>query len=439
MASVAGVCARGGAGIRLVDVALTAVVAGAVELFVAAASGPGQHPLDAQAYLVGAVLALPVLFRRRRPLGVLISCTLLLVVYYAVDRRNIPPTPLISLPVYDATVAGFLPWALAVPGFFVTAGLFVLEARPHHGAVTLAAEFMPRLAGVPVVLWLLPAMIFPLAVLLGALARGRRALAAETARRLRLAEDEREAEAARRVAEERLRIARELHDTVAHCMATITVQAGSALHLLDGDGRDASVRDALAAIRWASKSALSEMRATLGQLRQPSSAERNPRQAGPGTATGGTAEPAGSGAGRIAGNGPGSAGSTPGLARLPSLRDAVTAAGLPVTVAIEGTQVPVPGQVDHAAYRILQESLTNVLRHAGPGASSAVRICYGTAALTLEVTDDGAGPGSDRGPSARRGGHGLAGMTERATAIGGELAAGPRPGGGFAVRARLPI
>jgi signal transduction histidine kinase len=218
------------------------------------------------------------------------------------------------------------------------------------------------------------------------------------------------------VAEERLRIARDLHDTVAHSMATITVQAGSALHVL-GDG-DERLRGALTAIRETSKHALREMRATLGQLR-------------PGTPDG--AIPA-----------------TPGgLDRLPALRDAVTAAGAPVTIAVEGEQRPLPPSVDEVAYRILQESLTNVLRHAGPAAKATVRLSFEPTALGITVSDDGIGSNGDHqghgtvteelaggsgGP-----GHGLTGMAERAAAVGGEVTAGPRREGGFEVSATLPL
>jgi len=250
-------------------------------------------------------------------------------------------------------------------------------------------------------------VVLALAIMLGDTVRSRRALAAETAERLRVAHEEREAEAARRVAEERLRIARDLHDTVAHSMATITVQAGSALHIL-GD-RDARLRGALTAIRETSKHALREMRATLGQLRQGS--ENGAIQPAPG-----------------------------GLDRLPALRDAVTAAGAPVTIAVEGEQRPLPPSVDEVAYRIVQESLTNVLRHAGPAARATVRLCYEPTALGISVIDDGAGaataaPDGD-GLSA---GHGLTGMAERAAAVGGQVTAGPRGAGGFEVSARLPL
>ena len=259
-----------------------------------------------------------------------------------------------------------------------------------------------------------------LAIMLGEVVRSRRALAAETADRLRLAGEEREAETGRRVAEERLRIARELHDTVAHSMATITVQAGSALHVLgpgipagggpdggstDGGSPDGNLRSALIAIRETSKAALTEMRATLGQLRNETPDESAELRAA-------------------------------GLDRLPALCEAVTAAGAPVTVTTEGEPRPVPPAVGHAAYRILQESLTNVLRHAGPQARASVGLAYEPGALVIRVTDDGPGPGTLAEDAAA--GHGLTGMAERAAAVGGTFSAAAGPGGGFEVAARLP-
>ena len=386
--------AHGPLGIRLGDVGMTLLVLLAVELDVATGSGPGAAPLNAVAYLLGAVLVLPVLVRNRFPRFELIACSVLLLLYYSLDRRDISPVPLLCVPLYDAAVAGFLVAAIIIPTFYMTVGLFVVGLSTHQGIVSLADSFLPGI------------VVLFLAIALGDVVRSRRALAAETAERLRVAHEEREAEAARRVAEERLRIARDLHDTVAHSMATITVQAGSALHVLGpgDDPGDDKVRGALLAIRQTSKNVLREMRATLGQLRQ-------------GTEDGDGQVPAG------------------GLDRLPGLRDAVTAAGAPVTIAVEGEQRPLPPRVDEVAYRILQESLTNVLRHAGPTATATVRLCYEPAALGIQVTDDGASaPGTEP-----IGGHGLVGMAERAAAIGGQVTAGPRAEGGFEVSARLPL
>ena len=437
---------RGRFGIRLGDVGMTLIVLAAVELSVATGNGPGTAPLDAKAYLFGAVLVLPVLLRNRYPRFPLLACSVLLLLYYTFDRRDISPAPLLSVPLYDAAVAGFLVAAIVIPSIYMAIGLVVVELSNHWPAVTLISSFLPSI------------VVLALAIMLGDAVRTRRALAAETAERLRVAHEEREAEAARRVAEERLRIARDLHDTVAHSMATITVQAGSALHVL-GD-RDEKLRGALTAIRETSKYALREMRATLGQLRQ-------------GTPDAGIPVTPG------------------GLDRLPALRDAVTAAGAPVTIAVEGEQRPLPPAIDEVAYRILQESLTNVLRHAGPAARATVRLCYEPAALGITVTDDGSnggqhgqGPvteerglkpaGGSRGvaPPGQHGqgpvteeaaggsgpsgsgvspgdavlsradtgtGHGLTGMAERAAAVGGKVTAGPRGEGGFEVSARLPL
>ncbi len=399
---LARVLLRGGwLGIRPLDVLLAAAVAGAVELNVAVGGGPGAAPLGTLAWVLGAILAVPVVFRRRWPLPVLLACTVLLFVYYSAGhRRNISPAPLLSLPLYDAAVAGFLLWAIVIPAVYMAIGLFVVGISTHQSLVSLAAEFLPSV------------VMLALAIMLGEVVRSRRALAAETAQRVRAAREERDAEAARQVAEERLRIARDLHDTVAHSMATITVQAGSALHLLGG--QDGNLRAALTAIRETSKEALREMRGTLGQLR-------------------GDGQPSGGQAGQA------------GLDRLPSLQAAVAAAGAPVTISVEGSQRALPADVDQAAYRILQEALTNVLRHAGPSARAAVQLCYRPDELAIRVTDDGgAGNGSSpvssgSGDGGAGGGHGLTGMAERAAAAGGEVTAGPRAGGGFEVTARLPL
>jgi signal transduction histidine kinase len=209
-------------------------------------------------------------------------------------------------------------------------------------------------------------------------------------------------EARRRVDEERLRIARELHDVVAHTMATINVQAGSAAHVLGSQPEVAA--EALQSIKAASKEGLRELRAILNVLRQADDADPT--------------QPA------------------PGLSQLDTLVAGARRAGLDTRVTVSGEPSPVPAAVDLAAYRIIQESLTNTIRHAGP-ASAAVSVCYGERELRIVVTDTGLGrPGDAPGTTA---GHGLAGMRERAAAFGGELAAGPRPGGGFAVRARLPL
>jgi signal transduction histidine kinase len=400
--------ARARLGIRPVDVGLTIVVVGAVELSVAVGGGPGAAPLNAVAYVLGAILCIPVLLRHRWPRLELIACSVLLFAYYSFGhRRNISPAPLLALPLYDAAVAGYLRLAIVIPSVYMAIGFFVVGRSTRQGVVSLVASFLPSI------------VVLFLAIVLGQEVRWRRVLAAETAQRLRVLHEEQEAEAAQRVAEERLRIARDLHDTVAHSMATITVQAGSALHRLDGGNED--VRAALTAIRETSKEALGEIRATLGQLRQETPGGDPQASAG-------------------------------GLDRLPALRDAVTAAGAPVTVEVSGEQRPLPPDVDQAAYRILQESLTNVLRHAGQAACATVWLSFGPDALAIRVCDDGgpdAGAAADPraaadaagvgGVGGTTGGHGLTGMAERAAAVGGQVTAGPRAEGGFEVSALLPL
>jgi signal transduction histidine kinase len=223
-------------------------------------------------------------------------------------------------------------------------------------------------------------------------------------RRDRARERERsQAEArARQVGEERLRIAREVHDAVAHAMSLITIQAGVALHR--GEALPKETREALTVIRSTSREALVELRGILGVLRDmDGEAPRAP---------------------------------TPGLSRLDDLRTWAGAAGLDLRLTAHDLPPGgLPGTVDVAAYRILQEALTNAVRHAGPCRVTAdVRVADGE--LVVEVLDDGRGAGA--GPTVGSG-NGIVGMQERAAAVGGSLTAGPRAGGGFAVRARLPL
>ena len=212
---------------------------------------------------------------------------------------------------------------------------------------------------------------------------------------------DREAEARRRAYEERLQIAREVHDVVGHGLAVINMQAGVALHVLDR--RPEQARLALDAIKQSSKDALDELRGTLAIFRQ--------------------GEP---GASR---------GPAPGLDQLPSIVSAMRDSGLLVELVVDGEHVALPAAVDLAAFRIVQESLTNVLRHAGP-TSADVHVTYGPREVMLEITDRGRGRASADHPV---NGHGIAGMRERAAAVGGRLEAGPRADGGFRVSARLPL
>jgi signal transduction histidine kinase len=210
----------------------------------------------------------------------------------------------------------------------------------------------------------------------------------------------REEEARLRASEEQLRIARELHDVVAHNLSLINVQAGTALHLIDE--RPELAESALVAIKGASKDALDELRALVDVLR--SGVEVAPRLP------------------------------TPTLADVDDLVERSSAAGVPVELRVRGTRRPLPHTIETAAYRVTQEALTNVARHAG-ATHTVVELDYEPDALVVRVEDDGRGPAGDGAST----GKGLTGMRERVHALGGELEVGARGAHGFRVRARIPI
>ncbi len=216
------------------------------------------------------------------------------------------------------------------------------------------------------------------------------------------AADVRTAQARRAVSEERLQLAQEMHDVVGHGLAVIAMQAGVALRVLERD--PATARSSLEAIRDTSKEALGGLRAELEALRNGTEGSGAPLRP------------------------------YPGLADLPALAARMRSSGLPVTVELQDGTAGVPAEVGRAAYRIVQEALTNVLRHAGPEAAVHVRVGTVAGVLQAEVVDTGNGP-----PPEPVDGHGITGMRERAEALGGALEAGPGPSGGFAVRAELPV
>ena len=247
--------------------------------------------------------------------------------------------------------------------------------------------------------------ILAAAWLLGHFAHNYRAYAAGLEERTAELERAREELARRAVTEERLRLARELHDVVAHAMSVIAVQSGVGAHV--ADSRPGEVGKALAAIEVTSRAALTELRRLLGVLRQ----DGDPQA---------------------------SLAPVPGLANLDVLLAEVAEAGLAVRLGVEGAPAPLPAGVDLSAYRIVQEALTNVIKHAGP-AHAQVTIRYRDHEVAVEVIDDGRGVAAVAGNGGRGTGHGLIGMAERVAAFGGDLEVGPRPGGGFRVAARLPL
>jgi signal transduction histidine kinase len=240
------------------------------------------------------------------------------------------------------------------------------------------------------------------AVFLGTTQHNRRAYLAQLEQRARDLEESREEEARRRVIDERLRIARDLHDVIAHGIATVYMQSGAALHVLDRHPEQAA--PALAAVKQLSKQTMQELRATLDVLRS------DVTEAAP-------------------------LAPTPGLDHLNTLVDVSRHAGLPVDLEIVGAKAAPPAAVDVAAYRIVQESLTNVMRHAGENARAIVTVSHGDDAVEIDIVDDGLGVAAG---APANGGHGIVGMRERAATVGGTLVAGANPGGGFRVHARLP-
>jgi signal transduction histidine kinase len=345
---------------------LLAVVVAAVAVGDAVSAGAGW--VDHLLILAGTLV---LAARRLAPRLVLLVCLGFVLTYGTRVELGLFAAVPVLVALYTVVAAGHRVLAVAV------------AAPLAAGAVGTAvkAGTVTQEALLPVG-WLVAAMLF------GELARHRAALVQVAERRALEAERTREEVASRRAAEERLRIARELHDSLTHSISVIKVQAGVAVHLARKRGEE--VPEVLLAIQEASAAAARELRETLEALH------------------------------------------VDGLARLPALLDRARRAGLDVTVTTGGRSRPLPAGVDLAAYRIVQESLTNVTRHAG-ATSAAVTIDYGTRELTVRVDDDGAGG------AAAEPGLGITGMRERVTALGGRLLAEGRHGGGFTVRADIPL
>ncbi|MFL6140719.1 MAG: histidine kinase [Labedaea sp.] len=373
-----------------VDVGLASLVAAVVDIAIHVANEPGERSPDLVAYLIGASVGAVLLARRQQPLAVLLVSGALLLIYYTAGYPGLAPTLPLAVALYTAAASGYLRWSLLVAGFFMTAGVIVGLAR-------LRDPLLPLLTGAIQDLALLGAVI-----MLGVTVRSRRIRLAEARDRLAEVQRQRDLESARRVAEERLRIARDVHDIVGHSIAAVTLQAGLARDLFDE--RPAEARDALDVVVRTVRNAMSDLKVTVGVLRSGKSGADDWMP-------------------------------TPGLSDVDELVELAGQLGVPATLSRSGARRPLPGVVELCAYRIVQESLTNVVKHAD-ATSVAVAIHYGTAELTIEVTDDGHGPkpGSDGSV-----GYGMVGMTERAAALGGRLEVGPGHAGGFRVCARIPV
>ena len=338
--------------------------------------------------LAVATLTLPLAWRRRWPLGVL--C-------FAMAAGTLQGLYLSS--VDDVATIFFV---VIVLGY--TAGAHLPRRRAFVALPLMFAGICGVNLGTHATTsdYLFPSAVVFIAWLSGRAVRARALLTEELHEAAIRAEEAHGAEAQRAMAEERRRIAREMHDVVAHSVSVMVVQAGGARRIINRDPDRAA--QAAAQIEYAGRAALVEMRRLLGLL-----------HAGEGE-TGALAP-------------------QPSLAELDTLVERSRAAGLPVEVRVLGDRRPLPAGIDLAAYRIVQEALTNTLKHAG-AAPTEVHLRWGEDELELEILDRG---GDGTGRNGTGGGHGLVGMAERVRLYGGELEAGPRPAGGFRVRARLPL
>ncbi|WP_329565363.1 sensor histidine kinase [Streptomyces sp. NBC_01361] len=375
--------------VRVKDVLLAAVVF--LLSMVAVSIIHEQHRISIrwQAVVLVGTSSFALVWRRRHPFGVLVVAVACAVVLQSLGFREGPlGTSSVILSVY--TVAACTDrrttWTTACASAAVLVGAaLVTDPRawlsPDNAAM-LAWTALPAAVGDGV--------------------RSRRAYVAAVEERAEHAERTREQEARQRVAAERMRIARELHDVVAHHIALINAQAGVAVHLVEQ--RPEHVLTALEGIRDVSQSALDELRVTVSLLRQPdeTAAPRDP---------------------------------TPGMSHVPDLLASFERAGLAVKQTVSGDPKPLPPAADLAAYRIIQEALTNVRKHSGVD-QARLDLSYLPNLLTITVQDDGPSQPTRSDPGK---GHGLIGMRERAGTVGGRVQAGPRAEGGFTVIAELPL
>lgn len=373
--------------------AVTAGVVAVVSLIGSAVAVPDRTGLDLLGYLLVLVGGLTLTVRHRVPVAVVATTLTCLFVYhlrgYPGDAAALP----VLVAIHTAVLAGHRLVTVALgAGAFVagTAALSLTSSGGQSAREIVEGRFL--LVG-----WVVAAvMAAEMRRQWNSNLRQAERRAADAEQRAADAERLREETARRRAGEERLRIARELHDSLTHSISVIKVQAGIAVHLARKHGEEPSA--ALLAIQEASAAAMRELRATLDVLRAPSDGERV------------------------------------GLARVGELVERTRAANVPVQVTVTGQPRDLPADVDQAGYRVVQEALTNVARHAGP-ATAEIHIEYGPAQLTVSVTDDGqASPVRPVTP-----GVGLRGMRERVTGLGGTLQAAARDGGGFAVRATFPL
>ena len=356
--------------------------------------------------VLAVVVALPVALRRRDPPGALIlalaGCSVIVAVGGEINRGAFLPLAFVLF-----TVAATCKRSVAITGLIASLALLVVQA--------LILSFTARGSGPATGV----ALVLIIVWMVGISAQQRRSYTARV----------REQVATTAVTEERLRIARELHDVVAHSMTVVAVQAGFGEYVFDHE--PAQAREALGAIQHVTREALADMQRLLGVLRQEGTGQPAAGQVPDGQPAGGP-EPA-----RQLQLAP-----APGLADLERLVSTTAGAGVRVNVTRLGEHRHIPAGIDQSAFRIVQEALTNVVKHSG-ASSCLVSVDYERTGLSVEITDPGAappGPGGVRAPGETNGtGHGILGMRERVSLHGGEFSAGPLPGRGFRVAARFPL
>ena len=374
----------------VLDIGLGALVFGVLAAAITADLGRAG-PVPGTAYLFAGAFGALMLVRRRWPIATLLVTAAGLLLYYALDYPPVGLAVPVAAALYSVAEAGRLPWAVGTAvGLVVVSTVF----RVREGddiAYLLGYEFA------------LTATLMAAVIAWGDSVRSRRGWQAELRRQARAAELEREQEAGRRVEQERLRIARDLHDVLAHTISIVSLHSDVAREALPVD--PGAARNALHAVRAATNDASRELRATLELLREPG--------------TGASREP------------------PAGLAGLDDLVRAAAEGGLTVRLHTTGEVSGLPAVVGAAAHRVVQESITNVLRHAGARTATVELHCAGDA-LTVRVTDDGLGSAEPAG-TAGSAGYGIAGMRERVALLGGALHAGRQPDGGFMVEASFPL
>jgi signal transduction histidine kinase len=366
------------------------VAASCFGLVAAPLTGPGNDgwgPASTAAYLLAAAMAVPYLVHRRWPLPALLVCLVALLLYSLGHFAGYPGFPVFAMVFGLALHAGR---RQALVGFVASMVALALALAVQPDTLVDRSS------------WVSSMLVLTVAWLAGENLRARRARWSNLEERALRLEAEREERARQAVDAERMRIARDLHDVVAHAMSVVAVQAGVAHHLIDS--KPTMAKQALGTIETTSRAALVELRRMLGVLRQ-------------------SGEP------------PGTLAPAPGIADLSDLRSTFTQAGLRTVLDVEADLCLVPAGVQLSTYRIVQEALTNVLKHGGSAAE--VHVSSSESQVEISVTDPGR---RHRLPGhVPEGGHGLIGMRERVALFGGSLQAGPRPEGGFIVHATIPM